>query len=75
MDELKHELLGKSYPNEIQISKDQRIIDVDKFLKTQFIIVENWTRDLVKCPGYVRLLKFRKAISEETIENNNLIKQ
>jgi hypothetical protein len=66
IDELKQELLGKIYPNEIQISKDQRVFDVDKFLKTQFIIIENWTRDIEKCPGYVRLLKFREAIKQQT---------
>lgn len=66
IDELKQELLGKIYPSEVQISKDQRVFDVDKFLKTQFIIIENWTRDLEKCPGYVRLLKFREAIKQQT---------
>ena len=60
--ELQQELLGKSYPEQIQISEDQLVTDVSLFLKVQFIEVEQWQKDITKCPGYVRLMKFRDAV-------------
>lgn len=61
VEELKAKLLGKSYPETVQISVDQKVIDVDLFLKVAFIEVEKWQKDIEKCPGYVRLIKFMEA--------------
>ena len=62
-EELKQELLGKSYPEKVQISEDQIVVDVPLFLRVQFIELDQWQKDITKCPGYVRLLKFKEAIN------------
>lgn len=64
VEELKQELLGKTFPEKVQISDDQVVVDVPLFLKIQFIELEQWQRDITKCPGYVRLIKFKEAISK-----------
>ncbi|GAA4513228.1 DUF6965 family protein [Sphingobacterium thermophilum] len=64
IEELKRTLLGRTYPEKVKISEDQTVVDVPLFLKVQFIEVEKWQKDLHKCPAYVRLLKFKKAIEE-----------
>ena len=66
IDELKQELLGKTYPEKVQISEDQIVVDVSLFLKIQFIELEQWQREITKCPGYVRLMKFKEAISQNS---------
>jgi len=63
IDELKAELLGKSYPSEVQINIDQVVIDVPLFLRVSFIEAELWTKDLEKCPGWIRLIRFKNAVS------------
>ncbi|PRD56611.1 DUF6965 family protein [Sphingobacterium gobiense] len=62
IEELKSELLAKSLPERVEISQEQVVVDVDTFLKIQFIEVEAWKKDLEKCPAYLRLMKFREAI-------------
>lgn len=62
IEELKNELLGKSFPERVEISQEQVVVDVDTFLKIQFIEVEAWKKDLEKCPAYLRLIKFRDAV-------------
>ncbi|PRD48105.1 DUF6965 family protein [Sphingobacterium haloxyli] len=62
IEELKSELLGKSFPERVEISQEQVVVDVDTFLKIQFIEVEAWKKDLEKCPAYLRLTKFREAV-------------
>jgi hypothetical protein len=66
IEELKQELLGKTYSEKVQISEDQVVVDVPLFLKIQFIELEQWQRDITKCPGYVRLMKFKEAISQKS---------
>ena len=61
VEELRIALLGKTYPDPVQISADQRVADADTFLKIQFIEVGLWTREIEKCPAYLRLLKFYNA--------------
>lgn len=64
IEELKQELLGKSYTeSKVQISPDQIVVDIPLFLKVQFIELDQWSKDITKCPGYVRLMKFREAVS------------
>ncbi|MGN0002651.1 MAG: DUF6965 family protein [Sphingobacterium composti] len=63
IEELKKELLGKTFSEKVQISEDQIVVDVPLFLKIQFIELEQWQRDITKCPAYVRLMKFKEAIS------------
>ena len=63
IEELKQELLGKTYPEKVQISEDQVVVNVPLFLRIQFIELEQWQRDITKCPGYVRLLKFKNAVN------------
>jgi len=65
IEELKQELLGKEYPERVQIFVDQVVFDVPKFLKVAFIEVEQWNKDLEKCPAYLRLMRFRDAVSKE----------
>lgn len=62
IEELKQELLGKTYAEQVRISEDQIVVDTDLFLKVQFIEVDQWQKDITKCPAYVRLMKFREAI-------------
>jgi len=64
IEELKSELLGKSYPERVQISPEQVVVDAETFLKIQFIEVDAWTKDIEKCPAYIRLLKFRDAVRQ-----------
>lgn len=64
IEELKQELLGKSYPEQVQISEDQIVVDIPLFLRVQFIELDQWQKDITKCPAYVRLTKFREAIKE-----------
>jgi hypothetical protein len=61
-EELQQELLGKTYPEQVQISEDQIVVDVPLFLKVQFIELDKWQKDITKCPGYVRLMKFKEAL-------------
>lgn len=68
IEELKSELLGKSYPEKVQINVDQIVVDVPLFLKVSFIEAEQWTKDLEKCPGWVRLIRFKEAISNNPVE-------
>lgn len=62
IEEIKNELLGKSFPERVEISQEQVVVDVDTFLKIQFIEIEAWKKDLEKCPAYLRLIKFRDAV-------------
>lgn len=62
IEELKSELLGKPFPERVEISQEQTVVDVETFLKIQFIEVEAWKKDLEKCPAYLRLIKFREAV-------------
>lgn len=62
IEELKNELLERSFPERIEISQEQIVVDVHTFLKIQFIEVEAWKKDLEKCPAYLRLIKFREAV-------------
>ncbi len=68
MDELQATLLGKTYPGIIQISADQTVTDAETFLKIQFIEMDLWTKEIEKCPAYLRLLKFYQA----TVEKNKI---
>lgn len=61
VEDLKNELLGKTYPSEVRISKDQVVIDVERFLRIQFDGCDNWTKVIEKSPYYVRLMKFYEA--------------
>lgn len=63
IEELKAELLGKEYPKEVRISTDQIVTDVPLFLKVSFIEIEQWTRDIQKCPAWVRLNRFKEALA------------
>ncbi|KGE13371.1 DUF6965 family protein [Sphingobacterium deserti] len=63
IDELKQELSGKSFPQEVMISPDQIVFDPELFLRTQFIMVDAWKKDIEKCPAYIRLVRFKDAIS------------
>lgn len=65
IEELKQELLGKEYPETVQIYVDQKVTDVPKFLHVSFIELEKWTKDIEKCPAYVRLIRFRDAVSQK----------
>lgn len=68
IEELKKELLGKSYPGAVQITADQIVADAATFLKIQFIEVDLWTKENEKCPAYRRLLKFHEATRGTTEE-------
>lgn len=58
VEDLKNELFGRTFPNEVRIGADQIVFDVEKFLKIQFIECEQCKKDIEKCPAYVRLMKF-----------------
>lgn len=62
-EELKEELYSKTYPEQVRISVDQLVSDVPKFLRVSFIEVDKWSKELDKCPAWVRLLKFKEAVS------------
>ena len=62
-EELQQELIDKSYPEKVQISEDQIVVDIPLFLRIQFIELDKWQKDITKCPAYVRLMKFRETIT------------
>lgn len=62
VDEMKNELSGRTYPEKVRISVDQVVVDIPTFLNVSFIEVENWKKDIHKCPAWGRLLKFRNAV-------------
>ena len=64
LETLKTELLGRDFPERVEISEDQIVIDVQTFLRIQFLVAEAWKKDLEKCPSYLRLLKFREAVQQ-----------
>ena len=64
IDELKQALSGRSFPPEVMISPDQVVFDAELFLRTQFIMVDAWKKDIEKCPAYIRLVRFNDAISK-----------
>lgn len=64
IEELKNSLLGKTYPDQVQISVDQLVTNPERFLTVQFADLERWTKDLEKSPAYVRLVKFLEATKE-----------
>lgn len=62
VEDLKNELLGKNYPEEIMISPHQKVVDVKKFLEIQFLECELWKKkDITKCPAHYRLVQFYEA--------------
>ncbi|GGH24547.1 hypothetical protein FAZ19_16350 [Sphingobacterium alkalisoli] len=61
VQELRSALLGKEYPETVKIGPDQNVIDVDKFLHIQFLMCDQWQKDITKSPAYGRLLKFYEA--------------
>ncbi|HLS93986.1 MAG TPA: hypothetical protein VK017_00355 [Sphingobacterium sp.] len=63
IEELKNELLGRTYPERVQISPDQVVLDAETFLRIQFIELEAWKKELEKCPAYLRLVRFRDAVN------------
>jgi len=65
IEELKSELIGKTYTGDIQISIDQIVTDTENFLKIQFIEVDQWQKEIEKCPAYQRLLKFHAATKNQ----------
>lgn len=64
VEELKTVLLNKEFPNKVNISQDQVVTDVNKFLDVQFLECEAWKKDIKKCPAYVRLIKFYEALKK-----------
>lgn len=71
LDDLKNVLLGKTFPDNIQINPDTIVVDTNLFLTVQFIECENWKKEIEKCPAYVRLVRFYKAVN--TVENEKSI--
>ena len=66
VDELKEALLGREYATPIRLG-DHAVITSDPalFLRTQFIECDRWRGELIKCPAYLRLLKFYDVVNLE----------
>ena len=64
IDELKAALLGKEYPDRVELGPHAVVIDAERFLLTQFIECEQWKKDIDKCPAYERLVKFYEVVKE-----------
>ncbi|MBP3942862.1 hypothetical protein J5U18_04670 [Sphingobacteriaceae bacterium WQ 2009] len=63
IEELKAELTNKSYPEEVRIAVDMVVTNVPHFLSASFAAAERWTKDLEKCPAWLRLQKFKEAVA------------
>ncbi|TDQ79598.1 DUF6965 family protein [Sphingobacterium yanglingense] len=62
VEDLKNELLGKEYPEVVQVGAHQKVVDVAKFLEIQFLECELWKKkDITKCPAHYRLMQFYEA--------------
>lgn len=61
VQELKETLLGKEYTAPIRIGEHAVIIDVQRFLRIQFIECDRWKKEIEKCPAYERLMDFHKV--------------
>ncbi|WP_166785169.1 DUF6965 family protein [Sphingobacterium psychroaquaticum] len=64
IEELKKELLGKEFPSEVRIGPDQLVTNVELFLNTSFQMAAAWTKDIEKCPAYIRLVRFHEAVTK-----------
>lgn len=65
VEDLKNELLGKTYPEGIMVGPHQKVIDVEKFLEVQFYECEVWQKkDITKCPAHYRLVQFYEATKD-----------
>lgn len=59
--ELRAVLLGKSFTEPVQINSSSTVSEPDKFLAIQFADCERWSREIEKCPAYIRLVQFYEA--------------
>ncbi len=64
IDELKADLANRQFPGEVRIAVDMVVTDVPFFLSASFAAAERWTKDLEKCPAWIRLIHFKEAIDE-----------
>lgn len=62
LEELKKELIGRTLPEEVSLGKHAKVTDIKKFLHIQFLSCENWTKELEKCPSYIRLTTFYEVV-------------
>lgn len=62
VEELKEALQGKQFTAPVELAPHAIVQDVEQFLRIQFIEVDLWKKDITKCPAYLRLVKFYKAV-------------
>jgi len=62
LDELRQFFQSQDLPTELRIAPDMVVTDVEKFISISFLVADSWTRDLEKCPEYLRLIKFKEAL-------------
>ena len=65
VEELKQKLAGTTCPDNVQISPDQIVLEQERFIRTSLYVVENWKGDILKCPEWLRLLKYWDAINPD----------
>lgn len=62
VEELKKELLGKEYAEPVTLEPHAIVVNAERFLHIQFIECNLWEQDMQKCPAYLRLMAFYKAL-------------
>ena len=66
-EDLKEYFSSVQIPKQIKIAADMEVIDSDLFIQASFDAIQRWTKDLDKCPSYLRLLKLKEALESDTI--------
>ena len=65
-EQLQEELMGKDYPNNIQINPATIVIDARPFLAIQFDMVARHKGDIQRSAAWQRLREFYAATRENT---------
>lgn len=66
IEEFKDYFQTATLPTEAQITVDMHIFDVPKFIQSNLAALERWTKDLEKCPSYVRLMNFKLFLESQS---------
>lgn len=62
LDELKNELLNRTFEDNIRIARHMVVCNAKRFLEKQFKDCEKWKKGLENCPSYDRLILFYEYV-------------
>lgn len=65
VEELKDALIGKDFPEKVVLGSHLTVVDVEQFLRIQFLECELWKGDIEKCPAFLRLVSFYEVVNNQ----------